>query len=27
VEFGRYGGRKVVIEQNASPLLVYWKGE
>ncbi len=27
VEFGRYGGRKVVIERNASPLLVYWKGE
>jgi hypothetical protein len=25
VEFGRYGERKVVIEQNASPLLVYWK--
>jgi hypothetical protein len=26
VELGRYDGRKVVIEQNASPLLVYWKG-
>ena len=25
VEFGRYGRRKVVVEQNASPLLVYWK--
>ena len=26
VEFGRYAGSKVIIEQNASPLLVYWKG-
>ena len=26
VEFGKYAGRKVIIEQNASPLLVYWKG-
>ena len=26
VEFGRYAGRKIVIEQNASPLMVYWKG-
>ncbi len=25
IEFGRYGGRKIVIEQNAAPLAVYWK--
>jgi hypothetical protein len=25
LEFGRYNGRKVILEQNASPLMVYWK--
>lgn len=25
IRFGRYKGQKVIIEQDASPLLVYWK--
>ena len=25
IQFGRYKGQKIIIEQNASPLLVYWK--
>ena len=26
ISFGRYDGRKNILEQNASPILVYWKG-
>lgn len=25
LQFGRYNGRKVILEQNASPLMVYWR--
>ena len=25
IRFGRYKGQKIIIEQDASPLLVYWK--
>ena len=27
IRFGRYKGKKIIIEQDASRLLVYWKGE
>ncbi len=27
IEFGVYGGRKIILEYNASPLIVYWKKE
>lgn len=27
IRFGHYKGRKIIIEQDACPLLVYWKGD
>lgn len=27
IRFGRYKGKKIIIEQDACPLLIYWKRE